>query len=75
MSLILNMLDNCAPGYVIKRGKHNDRILYKGHFAAIPTGEHGSRDPEIQIGWVRNTVRSLGVDLECALKYIERLKG
>ena len=74
---VLEMMDNCAKGYVRKKGAHNWRIFFgTGAFATLPFGRHGSREnPEIEIGHVRTMIRKLGVDKACAESRLLQLAG
>jgi hypothetical protein len=68
------MLDHCAPGHTRKQRTHNWVVTYLEHtFPSLPVGEHGARkNPEIQVGKVKQMVRLFGI-MECAKTKIERL--
>lgn len=75
LSAIWAMLDHCAPGHTRKARKHNWVVMYAGlTYPRLPVGEHGARrDPEIQIGHVRNMARHFGI-MECAKGQLEQLR-
>lgn len=69
------MLKACAPEFTIERKKHRVWVMYNGLvFRGLPTGEHGERNPEIQVGIIRQMIRKLGIDLACAEKHLPILK-
>lgn len=71
---IWGMLDRCAPGYTRRRKKHHYWVTYKGKtYRALPLGQHGKRNAPIEIGHVRQMVRFLEVDLECARRVLPQL--
>ena len=52
------MLSECAPGFTMERKSHHYWIRYNGRiFRGLPTGEHGERNPEIQVGILRQMIR------------------
>jgi hypothetical protein len=60
------MLADCAPGHAVKRRDHNFCVTFRGRsFPQLPTGAHGSKDPEIQLGHVRQMVRQLELAADC----------
>ena len=68
LKAIWQMLDECAPGHTRSGNaeywtiRFNDKIYYR-----LPTGKHGRRDnPEIEAGYVKNVVRHLGINPDCA---------
>ena len=69
---VRDMLESCAPSHELILKKHRywvrfgDRI-YRG----LPKGGHGKN--EVKIGTVRQMVRYLGVDVECARRYFPSL--
>lgn len=69
------MLDACAPGYTKRQRQHNWLVMYNGKtFPRLPLGPHGARaNPSIQIGHVRQMVRTLGIE-ECAKQHLEQLR-
>ncbi len=69
------MLDHCAPGHTRKERTHNWVVTFgEKTFPGLPVGEHGARkNPEIQVGKVKQMVRHLGI-MECARTQIERLR-
>jgi hypothetical protein len=42
-------------------------------FPGLPTGKHGAADPEIELGHVKQMVKQLGIDEDCARKYLPQL--
>jgi len=68
------MLDACAPGYERRERVHNWLVTYgQLSFPRLPRDTHNKRrDPDIQIGHVRQMVKLFGI-LDCAKKYIEQL--
>jgi hypothetical protein len=74
LAAIWKMLDECAPGYDKKKQKHNWRVMWNGRTCRdLPLGGHGKRKKEIQRGKVKNLVRQLEVDLECAKSKLPQL--
>jgi hypothetical protein len=69
------MLDNCAPGSRMELKKHRYWVFCPGKpiFRDLPKGDHGSSDPEIQVGKIKKMVRFLGLE-ECAFLHIPLLK-
>ena len=76
LSVVWAMLDHCAPGHTRVAKKHNWIVRFGTlTYPRFPLGEHGARkDPEIQIGHVRNLARHFGI-VECAKSQIEQLRG
>lgn len=69
------MLTACAPGFTFQRKKHHFWVYYNGLvFRGLPTGEHGERNPGVQVGTIRQMIRLLEIDLECAKKHLPVLK-
>lgn len=69
------MLTACAPSFGFERKKHHFWVYYNGLvFRGLPTGEHGGRNPVIQIGIIRQMIRQLGIELECAKKHLPLLQ-
>ncbi len=69
------MLNACAAGYQFERKKHHFWVSYNGLvFRGFPTGEHGARNPLIQVGIIRQMIRQLGIELECAKKHLPLLQ-
>jgi hypothetical protein len=72
---IQGMLADCATGYTIARKKHHFWVSFNGRtYRGLPTGEHGERNPEIQVGIIRQMIRQLGIDLECAKEHLPILQ-
>lgn len=69
------MLDECAPGYSATEGDHYWSILHPNRaktFNTLPTGKHGARRPEAEIGHVRQMVRLFEIQ-DCAAKHFPGL--
>ncbi len=74
LSAIFAMLEECAPGHTVKPQTHNYCVRYQGlTFPALPKGRHGAKDPEIQMGHVRQMIRQLQLDLDCVTKHFPDL--
>jgi hypothetical protein len=59
------MLESCAPGYSIRLATHSRVIKYKGRtYRSLPKFQ------TLELGHVRKMVRFLGIDKECAAKWI-----
>ncbi len=73
---LLAMLKECCPDFKIREGKHLDTVMCgKKSFPGLPKGSHSSRGPrsgrgQIQILHVRQLVRQLEIDEECAKKHL-----
>ena len=75
MRAIRGMLAECAPGHTIERKKHHYWVRYESMtFRALPLGEHGKENPEIEIGYIRKMIRHLSIDLDCAKKHLPILR-
>ena len=72
---IRRMLDQCAPGAGIAKKKHRHWVRYGGKtYRGLPLGRHGKREnPEIEIGHVRQLIRHLGINEECARQVMPAL--
>ena len=72
---IKQMLMACAPGHRMKPRVHNFVVYYNGRsFPSLPLGKHGARkDPEIKAGHVKQMIRQLGIDIDCARRFIAHL--
>lgn len=69
------MLDKCAPDYTYQTKEHNIWVQYKGKtFYSLPKGEHGAKNPEIQVGHIRQMINHLEIDMDCAKSKLEILK-
>ncbi len=69
------MLDKCAPGYTRQTKTHNIWVTYKGKtFYSLPKGEHGAKNPETQVGHIRQMINHLEIDMECAKEELEILR-
>lgn len=65
------MLDECLPGHSRTEGDHYWAIKRKEDgkiFATLPTGKHGAKRPEVEIGHVRQMVRLFEIG-PCASKF------
>jgi hypothetical protein len=65
LSLIVKMLDSCAPGYRIVLGNHCRKVFFNGGSCELQRGDTGKRDPDIKMGHVRHMVRKLGINKLC----------
>jgi hypothetical protein len=79
LKTILAMLDECAPGYTYEVREHNVCIRYNGRtYPRLPRGEHKkqgrSKNPEIEIGHVKQMARQLGLKGDCCGEFIPQLK-
>jgi hypothetical protein len=73
LKVVFDMLDACAPGHSRPEKLHHYWVSFNGKtFNALPTGERGTRRPEVFIGKVRAMARHLGI-LECARRHIPGL--
>lgn len=70
------MLDECAKGHGRKARKHDWLITWQSRsYWGFPLGEHGTRkNPDIQIGHVRQLVGALQIDKDCAGGHITALR-
>lgn len=70
LSAIEAMLEDCSPGARIVPKKHLNWVLDSkgGSYKGLPRGEHGKKDPTIELGHVRSMARHLGFE-ECAKKH------
>lgn len=69
LSEVWGMLAQCAVGYTSRLTNHYYQVTFnKKIYPALPKGEHGKSDPEIEFGHVMKMARSLGF-LECAETY------
>ena len=67
---VKKLLQECAEGSELKRKKHRYWVLYNGKtYRGLPLGQHGKKT-EIEIGHLRSMVRFLGIDTDCAAKFI-----
>ena len=65
------MLNECAPGHTFKPMPHKFKITWNGRtFPSLQKGPHGKDNPEIQIGNVKQMIKHLGINMECAKKYL-----
>jgi hypothetical protein len=72
---IFKMLDVCAPEHVRKQADHYWHIKYNGkHYSNFPKGEHGSKNPQIQIGHIRKIIRFFNIE-ECAKRLLPILQS
>lgn len=70
----LAMLDGCAPGHTIRRKKQQHWVTYNERtYWRLPTGEHGSTNPDIEVGHVRKMIRHLWIDDDCARRLLPQL--
>lgn len=61
---VLRMLQECAPGFEIRRTTHGRIVTWNGRvFRDLPKFD------DIEIGHIRKMVRHLGIDKDCAKKH------
>jgi len=74
LSDIWAMLDECAPGFTKNERMHNWCIYYGAlTYPSLPKGEHGKKNPEIELGHLKRLARHFGI-LDCARRCIPALK-
>jgi hypothetical protein len=62
---VREMLDACAAGHELILKKHRYWVRFGGRtYRGLPKGGHGKN--EVKLGTVRQMVRYLGIDEECA---------
>ena len=66
---VRKMLDHCAEGYEMRETRHNRRIKYNGVFYPSLPKDYD----DIEIGFIRSMIRTLGIDLGCAAQYVAAL--
>jgi hypothetical protein len=71
---VLAMLEQCAPGYTIKRGEHRDPVTWKGVCFHLPHGK-SKADRRIETGFVRKLVRTLNIPRDCVRERLPSLAG
>ncbi|MEO8602667.1 MAG: hypothetical protein ABI629_08830 [bacterium] len=73
---IWTMLEACAPKYSKKAREHNWLITWQERsYWSLPRGDHGTRtNPDIQLGHVRNMIRQLQINEECAQQHLPQLR-
>ena len=69
------MLEKCAGEFRIEAKQHRQWVHCKGlTFRNLPLGGHGHRrNPEIQIGHIRQMIRLCGIDEDCARSILPAL--
>ncbi len=69
------ILDACAPGYTRKERTHNWAVTWKGKtYSRLPRGKHGKREsPPIEIGHIKQMIRYLEIDWDCATSQLPQL--
>ena len=71
------MLDQCAPGWTMKEGDHYYRVMWKGRtYPALSKGDHNKKQGrgEVEVGHIRQMIKQLEIDMECAKKHLSVLK-
>jgi len=64
-SEIKRMLESCAPGSSVRLATHSRVVTYNDKvYRSLPKFDN------IELGHVRKMIRHLGIDLECARKYL-----
>ena len=73
ISAVKSALEKCAPGYSWVPTMHKVRVSFKGKtYPSFPVGSHGSTNPEIQLGHVRQLARHLNI-LSCFKRVLPQL--
>ncbi len=69
---IREMLGACAEGFDWKEKPHHHWVAYRGKtYRALPKGGHGrGEEGEIQIGHLKKMIRFLGIEEDCAKRYL-----
>ena len=77
LAAVWKMLRRCAKGYTSELKTHHHWVRYNGKtFRTLPTGEHGSRRPEVELHHIVGLVTDLGIDEGCAAeKYRSSRRG
>ena len=75
---IFALLDHCAPGHTKTQTTHYWCIRWEGRtYPTLPLGEHGAGRTkgrvDIRAGHVRQMIRQLQIDLNCAAEVIPQL--
>lgn len=72
---IWKMLDKCAPGYTHQTKTHKIWVTYNGRtYPSLPRGKKGAKNPEIQVGHIKQMINHLEIDMECAQSELEILR-
>ncbi len=67
-SAIERMLKNCAPGFTVRLANHSRVIHFGGKvYPSLPKFD------DIEHGHIRKMVRFLGIDVDCASKWLPRV--
>jgi len=72
------MLDHCAPGWTKTESTHYYCVMWqKGTYRSLSKGQHGKKKNSqkvgrstVETGEVKHLIRQLGIDMDCARKYI-----
>jgi hypothetical protein len=68
-AVVWRALEECAPGYSVEEKTHRKWIFHNGKvYRGFPKGEHGTRNPEVEIGHVRRLARFF--EILCCLRTI-----
>lgn len=74
---VFAVLHDCAPGHSVKTTDHGHRIMWRDKtYPGFPLGAHGKkrkRKAEIKLGHMRQLIRVLGIDPDCAKRHIPQL--
>ena len=73
LSKIRKMLRKCAKGFGEELKTHHIALTWDGKTALIPSGAHGSKDPEMQVGHVKGMVRMLDLDKDCVRRHLKEI--
>lgn len=66
---VIRMLEACAPGDTIRLATHSRVVKYNGKvFPSLPKREN------LEMGYIRKLIRTLGIDPACAKKHIPGLQ-
>jgi hypothetical protein len=69
------MVEACARGSEVVQKKHHYWVYFNGLvYRGLSTGEHGKKNPGIQIGIIKQMIRLLGIDMECARTHLPALQ-
>jgi hypothetical protein len=74
LAQVRKMLKNCAKGSEVEEKLHHNWVRYNGKtFRSLAKGAHGAKVPKVQIGEVDGMLDFLGIDKDCARRYIPQL--
>ena len=71
LRIVWSMRAECAPGHAVEEKLHHYWVRYQGKtYRALPIGRRGARRPMVQAFHVRKMVTHLGIDRDCADRYL-----